>query len=170
MRNKIQNVVDKDPLNFKNVASHDRHKKILYGLIVAILVCFVLALLFFIIGLAVSSASSSKGKEGVTITDASGNKVVLSQAEIDQRYEEIGKSPSDIRILLKIMPSANTKKNVIWMDYVNKTSSSKDTSYQLFSNTKNYFSTLHFDDNHVPAGDSKTVCVHALWTTVAHDQ
>ena len=82
----------------------------------------------------------------------------------------MGKSPSDIRVLMKIMPSANTKKNVIWMDYVNKTGRSKDQSYHLFNNTRNYFSALHFDDNHVPAGDSKTLCVHALWTTVAHDQ
>lgn len=79
--------MDKDPLNFKNVAAQDRHKKILYGLIVAVLVCFILALLFFIIGLAVSSATSSKDKSGVTVTNSDGKQVVLSQAEIDQRYE-----------------------------------------------------------------------------------
>lgn len=84
---KVQNIVDKDPLNFKNVASQDRHKKILYGLIVAVLVCFILALLFFIIGLAVSSATSSKDKSGVTVTNSDGQQVVLTQAEIDQRYE-----------------------------------------------------------------------------------
>ena len=79
--------MDKDPLNFKNVATQDRHKKILYGLIVAVLICFILALLFFIIGLAVSSASSSNEKSGVVVTDSEGKQVVLSQTEIDQRYE-----------------------------------------------------------------------------------
>ena len=71
---------------------------------------------------------------------------------------------------MKIMPSSNTKKNVIFMDYVNKTGKSKDQSYHNFNNTKNYFTTLRFDDNHVPAGDSKTLCVHVLWTTINHEE
>ena len=87
MKQRMENVVAKDPLNFKNVAGQDKHKKVLYGLVVAILACFVLALLFFIIGLAVSSSGSGKQKDGVMVTDASGKKTVLSPAEIEQRYE-----------------------------------------------------------------------------------
>ena len=73
-------------------------------------------------------------------------------------------------MLMKIMPSSNTKKNVIFMNYNNYTKKSKDNSYHSFNNTRNYFASLRFDEEHVPAGDSKTVCVHALWTTVDHDQ
>lgn len=52
----MRTVLLRDPLSFKKISAEERHIKILYGLVIAIMGCFILALLFFIISLAVSSA------------------------------------------------------------------------------------------------------------------
>lgn len=78
---------------------------------------------------------------------------------------------SNIRIGLKIMPSANTENNTIIMKYVKNTKQEDeegnvDKSYHLFENTYDYFPTLYVMPEYIPAGNPEPYCFHLTWAPV----
>lgn len=77
----------------------------------------------------------------------------------------------NIRVGLRIIPSANTENNIIIMDYMKNTvSESKkgnvDKSYHSFSDTESYFPSLTLKKEYVPFGDPDPYCFYISWSQV----
>ena len=81
---------------------------------------------------------------------------------------------SDVSVAVKIMPSENTKGNMIVMnpqseDLLKEKKLSRvynySQSYFFHINTTMYFPIFHFIRPDVPVGDSEVYCVHLFWST-----
>ena len=79
----------------------------------------------------------------------------------------------DISVALKIMPSENTKGNMIVMNFEDEDMLQEKKLNRLFNYTQSYFfhtnTTMYFPVFHyirpdVPVGDSEMYCVHLFWT------
>ena len=75
---------------------------------------------------------------------------------------------ANISMASKIMPSFNTQKNMLKMDFrqdaIDATDNSEyDHGYFYWNKTEHYFSTLRLDPAYVPVGNSKTTCWHTMW-------
>ena len=69
------------------------------------------------------------------------------------------------------MPSANTENNFITMNYIKNTieetkAGNVDKSYHLFNNTLDYFPTLNFIKEYIPAGNPEPYCFYLSWVSV----
>mmetsp|Transcript_5683 Transcript_5683/g.5185 ORF Transcript_5683/g.5185 Transcript_5683/m.5185 type:complete len:167 (+) Transcript_5683:55-555(+) len=125
--------------------------KVLYGLLAISAISFILMILFyFVTGLFGSGISDENYLEGLSIN-------------------------------MKIMPSFNTYRNMADMKFSHDSSITSEVSDELdteridsgdwfFYNdtTPNYFPTLYFDEEHVPAGDSQTYCIFLKFIELEH--
>lgn len=85
--------------------------------------------------------------------------------------ERIKFKMGNIRVGLRIMPSANTENNIIIMDYIRNTKEEQeggnvDKSYHAFENTVDYFPSLNFYKEYVPFGDPEPFCFHLSWSPI----
>lgn len=77
----------------------------------------------------------------------------------------------NIRVGLRIMPSANTEGNIINMNYIRNTKEEDETgnvdkSYHVFSDTNDYFTSLTLKEEYVPFGEPEPYCLHLSWATL----
>jgi hypothetical protein len=98
--------------------------------------------------------------------------------DYSEDYEKTENSDFDnINLGLKIMPSYNFKKNVIYMKHINdiyKTNIPNSISlmekfdmkntYFFINNTENYYPKLHFRKEYIPAGNSVSLCLSIYWS------
>jgi hypothetical protein len=152
-------VIEKDPINIKQFRT--QYQKHLYNLLTSIPVLLILG------GVVYSLSFFSSQRE----TKLS---AYLDKAS---KWNEQGLSEklSSIRLLARIMPSQNTEKNVLYMDWVSMTTDTEgkdaassqsyyyNKSLHIYNNTKDYFPTLNLNPEFVPVGDSKTLCVNLAW-------
>ena len=74
----------------------------------------------------------------------------------------------NIRVGLRIMPSANTENNMIMMSYIKNTEEEDDAgnvdkSYHSFHNTLTYFPSLTLKEDYVPFGEPEPFWFHLSW-------
>lgn len=102
----------------------------------------------------------------------SGSRVIIPDSQKKNwSYNKVKYQIGNIRVGLRIMPSANTEDNIIMMNYIRNTKTEDeggnvDKSYHLFSDTKNYFATLNIKEDYVPFGDPEPYCFHLSWATL----
>ncbi|MDR3736518.1 MAG: hypothetical protein P4L10_13410 [Acidobacteriaceae bacterium] len=86
---------------------------------------------------------------------------------------------SDISVALKIMPSENTRGNMVVMthrteDMLKERKLSRiynySQSYFFHTNTTMYFPVFHYEVDNVPVGDSEIYCMHLFWTPNENEQ
>ena len=87
----------------------------------------------------------------------------------------IAEKISNIRLIVRIMPSQKTEGNAQFMDWVSMTTDTeyKDSassqsyyynkSLHIYNDTNDYFPPLNFNSEYIPVGDSKTMCVNIGW-------
>jgi hypothetical protein len=83
-----------------------------------------------------------------------------------------------ISVAVKIMPSENTRGNMIVMERRKDTQLDEQKiarkynysqSYFYHSNTTMYFPVFHYERENVPVGNSEIYCVHTFWTPVENE-
>ncbi|MDR3736716.1 MAG: hypothetical protein P4L10_14430 [Acidobacteriaceae bacterium] len=86
---------------------------------------------------------------------------------------------SDISVALKIMPSENTRGNMVVMrhqtsDLLTEKKLARaynySQSYFFHTNTTMYFPVFHFEPENIPVGDSEIYCIHLFWTPSENEQ
>lgn len=88
----------------------------------------------------------------------SGSVIVDSLKKEIWQEEPVKVKLGNIRVGLRIMPSANTENNILVMNYVRNSPQEDqmknvDKSYHLVSDTKTYFPTLTLKEEYVPFGE-----------------
>ena len=134
----IGKVVEQDPLKIKEHDNPYVTPKVMYLLLAASALCFIMVILCWIM-----------------------NGLFFGGGLSDSNYIE------NIAIDMKIMPSQNTYRNMADMTFTRDSSITSDVADELdksridtgdwyfYNNTTpNYFPTLYFDGDHVPVGDS----------------
>jgi hypothetical protein len=84
-----------------------------------------------------------------------------------------GNRLKDLSVAVKIMPSENTKGNMMIMQQKDEDLIKEEKiaanynysqSYYYVNDTEMYFPTFHYIREDVPVGDSEVFCVHIFWT------
>lgn len=152
-------VMDKDPVNLKQFNS--RYFRQLYNLLSTL----PLLLIVSIILISVSFFSTQRTAKMSNYLEKASK----------WNEEHLSEKLADIRLIARIMPSANSEKNILYMDWVSMTTETEQkdaTSLQsyyykkslhIYNNTKDYFPTLNLNSEFVPVGDSKKLCVNLMW-------
>ena len=140
---RVNKIINDDPLKLNVKDNEYVTPKVLYGLLLLSAVSFLLVILIYF-----------------------GSAIFGSGSISDENYLE------NLSINMKIMPSHNTYRNMAEMEYSHDKSITSEVSDELdteridkgdwfFYNdtTPTYFPVLHFDDDHVPAGNSQIYCI-----------
>lgn len=152
-------IKDKDVMNLKKLTT--QYYTEIYNLLAAIPILLVVATVFY----SVSFFSTSRETK------------MSSYLEKANKWNEANLSEklSNIRLLARIMPSQNTEKNALFMDWVSMTTETEEKdsassqsyyynkSLHIYNNTKDYFPTLNLNPEFVPVGNSKTLCINLAW-------
>jgi hypothetical protein len=102
----------------------------------------------------------------------SGSKEIVEDSVKEEwAHEPIKHKIGNIRVGLKIMPSANTENNIVNMDYIRNTDEENeaknvDKSYHMFDTTVDYFPTLNVIKEYIPVGNPEPYCFHLSWAAV----
>lgn len=156
----LKQLLDWDPFN---LGEKKKYKKYVMLLLYIAIASIVLSIVLYLI-LAIFSDRSAKLSE-------------YSQQVRSWKKKGEDKKISDISVAVKIMPSENTKKNMILLEQQtgNLLQDTKITRaynysqvYFLHKNTAMYFPTFHFIREDVPVGDSEVYCVHAFWAPIGN--
>lgn len=99
------------------------------------------------------------------------SEVVDNRAKSDWKKHPIKGKIGNIRVGLRIMPSANTQNNILLMDYIKNTKEEDkggnvDKSYHAISDTETYFPSITLKPEYVPFGDPDPYCFHLSWAGV----
>jgi hypothetical protein len=96
------------------------------------------------------------------------NEVVSNREKHDWTKHPVKGKIGNIRVGLRIMPSANTQNNIMLMDYIKNTKQENiggnvDKSYHAITDTKTYFPSITLKKEYVPFGDPDPYCLHLSW-------
>jgi hypothetical protein len=165
MKGIIEKIQNWDPLNMKDESNLTTIRPKFMLIAVGAVTTFAFTILLFILLSLVSNRNSLLGAY----------KSQLKQWSKLQEAERF----ADLRIGMKIMPSENTRLNVINMLWSNSSNLIKNQkiqklyshneSFHFFDETAQYFPVLKFEDGEVPFGDSDFYCFYLSWTYKEHE-
>lgn len=142
-------MMEKDPMHLAKI-QQGRYTRHMYFLLCIIPIFLISALLFYVVSM-FSAQSEAKYQE------------YLRRAYNFNRKGGSASQIKDVALMLRMMPSANTEKNVMYMDFEEAEAGYMNKSVHYFDNTQHYFPTLNLVPEHVPFGNSKTLCLHLSW-------